>query len=107
MHRLDLSLYFHPKEAFFPLQGWCMLDVFSLPAFTRLGHECVDLLSLCNKMHLCTDWPPVYTLTRKRFVGMESETMLVPRKKTPSTESSEEDQTHDAASDRTVSPTHY
>ena len=26
-----------------------------LPIFTRLGHECQDLLSLCDGMHVCTD----------------------------------------------------
>ena len=39
----------------FCLRGWCMLDVFLLPAFTRLGHECQDLLSLRNRMHVCID----------------------------------------------------
>ena len=39
----------------FRLCGWCMLGVFLLPAFTCLGHECQDLLSLCNGMHVCTD----------------------------------------------------
>ena len=41
---------------------------------------------------------------------MESEPMLTPRKKSPllgKKSSSEEDQTHDAASRRTASPTHY
>ena len=37
----------------FCLCGWCMLGVFLLP-FTRLGHECQDLLSLCYGMHMCT-----------------------------------------------------
>ena len=37
------------------LCGWCMLGVFLLPAFTRLGHECQDLLSLCEEMHVCMD----------------------------------------------------
>ena len=36
----------------FRLRGWCMLGVFS---FTRLGHECQDLLSPCDGMHMCTD----------------------------------------------------
>ena len=36
----------------FRLHGWCMLDVFLLPAFTRLGHECQDLWSGCNGMHM-------------------------------------------------------
>ena len=39
----------------FHLRGWCMLGVFLLPAFTHLGHECQDLLSPCNGMHVCTD----------------------------------------------------
>ena len=30
----------------FCLGGWCMLGVFLLLAFTHLGHECQDLLSL-------------------------------------------------------------
>ena len=40
---------------------------------------------------------------------MESESMLTPRDKSPLPEkfSLEEDQTHNAASSRTVSPTHY
>ena len=37
-----------------PLCGWCMLGVFLLPAFTRLRHECPDLLSPCKGMHVCT-----------------------------------------------------
>ena len=43
------------KVVTFHLRGWCMLGVFLLPAFTRLGHECQDLLSLCDEMHVCTD----------------------------------------------------
>ena len=39
----------------FCLGGRCMLGVFLLPAFTPLGHECQDLLSLCNGMHVYTD----------------------------------------------------
>ena len=38
----------------FHLCGWCMLGVFLLLAFTHLGHECQDILSLCNGMHVCT-----------------------------------------------------
>ena len=86
-----------------------LLSVFLLLAFTRLGHECQDLLSSCDRMHVCTDQTSVYTLTRERFRGMESEPMLTPREKSPLPEksSSEEDRTHDAASHRTASPTHY
>ena len=43
----------------FRLHGWnvlgVVLGVFLLPAFTHLGHECSDLLSLCDGMHVCTD----------------------------------------------------
>ena len=49
----------------FCLGGCCMLGVFLLPAFTRLGHECQDLLNPCNGMHVCTDWTLVYTLMWK------------------------------------------
>ena len=60
-----------------------MLGVFLLPAFIRLGHECQDLWSLCNGMHACTDYTWVYTLIRKSFGGMKSESMLTPREKSP------------------------
>ena len=39
----------------FHLRGWCMLGVFLLLAFTCLGHECQDLLSPYDGMHVCTD----------------------------------------------------
>ena len=39
----------------FRLRAWCMLGEFMLPAFTRLGHECRDLWSPCDGMHVCTD----------------------------------------------------
>ena len=32
-----------------------MLGVFLLPAFTCLGHECQDVLSLCDGMPVCTE----------------------------------------------------
>ena len=49
--------FFNPtiKVVTVRLRGWCVLGVFLLPAFTRLGHECQDLLSLCDEMHVCTD----------------------------------------------------
>ena len=37
------------------VQQHCMLGVFLLPAFTRLGHKCQDLLSPCDGRHVCTD----------------------------------------------------
>ena len=80
-----------------------------MPAFTRLGHERQDLLSPCDAMHVYTDQTSVYTLIRKSFEGLESEPMLTPRGKSPLPEifSPEEDRTHDAASSRTASPTHF
>ena len=49
--------FFNPtiKIVTFRLRGWCVLRVFVLPAFTRLGHERQDLLSPCDEMHVCTD----------------------------------------------------
>ena len=49
--------FFNPtiKVVTFHLSGWCVLGVFLLPAFTRLGHERQDLLSPCDEMHVCTD----------------------------------------------------
>ena len=34
------------KVVTFHLRGWCVLGVFLLPAFTCLGHERQDLLSM-------------------------------------------------------------
>ena len=49
--------FFNPtiEVVTFRLRGWCVLGVFLLPAFTRLGHERQDLLSPCDEMHVCTD----------------------------------------------------
>ena len=80
-----------------------MLGVFMLSAFTRLGHECQDLLSPCDGMHVYRLDLGLYP---KSLWGMESEPKLTPREKSPLLEkfSSEEDRTHDAASSRTASP---
>ena len=67
----------------FRLCGWCMMGVFLLLTFTRLGHECQDLLSPWDGLHVCTDWISVYTLIWKSFGGMESEIMLTPRETFP------------------------
>ena len=56
-----------------------MLGVFLLPAFTHLGHEHQDLLSLSDGRHVCTDYTSVYTVIQKSLGGMESEPMLSPR----------------------------
>ena len=52
-----LPFFFNPtiEVVAFRLRGLCMLGVFLLPAFTRLGHERQDLLSQCDGMHVCTD----------------------------------------------------
>ena len=49
--------FFNPtiKVVTFRLRGRCVLGVYLLPAFTHLGHECQDLLSPCDEMHVCTD----------------------------------------------------
>ena len=67
----------------FHLRGWCMLRVFLLPVFISLGHECQDLMSLCDGMHVCTDKTSVYTLIQECFGGLESEPMLTPKEKSP------------------------
>ena len=52
----------------FRLRGWCMLGVFLLPAFTRLGRECQDLLSPCDGIHVCTVRPR-FILSSERVFG--------------------------------------
>ena len=49
----------------FRLRGWCMLGVFLLLAFTRLGHECRDLLSPCDEMHVCTGQTGLYSHSKE------------------------------------------
>ena len=51
--------------------------------------------------------PQVYTLIRKSLGGMESETMLTPREKSPLPDAQKRIEPRDAASRRTASPTHY
>ena len=52
----------------FCLLGWCKgFLLLLLLAFTYLGHECGDLLSLCDGIHGCTDWTLVYTLIQRSF----------------------------------------
>ena len=91
--------FFNPtiKVVTFHLCGWCVLDVFLLPAFTRLGHERQNLLSLCDEMHICSQTRPRFILSSKRvFGGMEFEPMLTPREKSLYQKiSPEEDRTRD------------
>ena len=78
--------FFNPtiKVVTFRLRGWCVLGVFLLPAFTRLGHERQDLLSPCDEIHVCAQTRPWFILSSERvFGGMEFEPMLTPREKSP------------------------
>ena len=58
-----------------PLHGWCVLGVFLLQAFTRLGHESVLWNACVHRLGLDL------TLIWKSFGGMEWEPMLTPREK--------------------------
>ena len=80
--------FFNPKikVVTFRLRGWCVLGVFFLPEFTRLGHERQDLLSPCDEMHVCTDWTSVHTLIRKSFGGIGVWTHVNSKGKIPSPE---------------------
>ena len=80
--------YVNIEVVTFRLHGWCMLGVFSLPVFTRLGHECQNRFSPCDAMHVCTDLTSVYTLIRRSLGGIESEPMLTPNEKSPLPEKS-------------------
>ena len=90
-------------------RGWCMLGVFLLPAFTCLGHEYEDLLesvrwSACvHRLDLGWHSHP------KDFGGNGIRTHVTPRDKSPLPEEvfPGEDETHDTASSRTWSLTHY
>ena len=87
----------------FRLRGRC---VFLLQVFTRLGHECQDVFSPCDGMHVCR---PRFVLSSERgffFFGMESETLLTPKEKSPKPEAQRR-VTRDSPSRRTASPTHY
>ena len=59
-----------------------MLGVFLL-AFTHLGHECQDLLSLCKGMHVCTDYTSIYTLMRKSVFREQSPIHVNSKGKSP------------------------
>ena len=70
--------------------------MFLLPAFTRLGHECQDLLG-----------PYGLYSHPKEFGGIGVRSHVNSQGKIPSSGGSEEDRTHDVASRRTANPTHY
>ena len=93
----------------FRLGGWFMQGVFLLPALTRIGHECQDLLSPCDGMHMCAETRPRFILFSERVFGKLSQSPCKLQGKIPYTgkNSPEEDRIHDAASSRTACPTHY
>ena len=57
----------------FCLFALCMLGVFLLPAFSRLGHEYQDLLSPCHGMHAQTR--PQFILLSERVLGELSQNL--------------------------------
>ena len=68
----------------FCLHGWCMLGVLLLPASVPLGHECQNLLSLCDGMHVYTNKTSVYTiLSSQRVLGIGVRTHVNSKKKSP------------------------
>ena len=74
----------------------------------HLGHECQDILSMCDGMHVYTDQTSVYnTLIRKSFGGNGVRMCVNSKGKIPSAGDSEEGGTRRATSRKTVSPTHY
>ena len=78
-------LFFKPtiEVITFNLRWWCMLGVILLPAFICLGHECQDLLSLCDGMHVHRLDLGILYSHPKSFWRMESKSMLTPREKSP------------------------
>ena len=54
-HHLGEIFAYVTEVATFRLRGWCMLGVFLLLVFSRLGQECQDLWSPCDGMHVCYD----------------------------------------------------
>ena len=85
-----------------------MLGVFSLPAFTRVGHESQDLFSPCDGMHVCRLDLGIYSHP-KEFWGNRVRNFVNSKGEKTSTGGSEEVRTRDAraASHRAASPTHY
>ena len=84
----------------FRLRGWCMLGVLLLPVFIHLGHECLDLLSPCDGVHVCTR----FILSSER-VENGVRTHVNSKGKNPLYR--KEGGTRDTASRWTASPTYY
>ena len=77
-------LFFQSNHRGSYIRGWCMLGVILLLAFTRLGHECQDLLSLCHERYVCRLDLSLYSHL-KELQGIKSELMLTPCEKSLST----------------------
>ena len=67
----------------------------------------VRIFWVCAMECMCAQTRPRFILSSKRVLGNEVRTHVNSKGKTPSSRGSEEGQTWDAASCRTVSPTHY
>ena len=91
----------------FRLCGWCMLDLFFVacihPSRTWMSgsFESVWWNASVHRLDLGLYSHP------KEFKGNRARNHINSKEKIPSNRGSEEDQTHDAASHRTASPTHY
>ena len=60
-----------------------MLGVFLLPALTRLGHGCQDLLSPCYEMQLCAQTRPRFIRSSERVLREWSQNPCLLQGKTP------------------------
>ena len=97
--------FFNPtiEVVAFRLRGWCMLDVFLLPAFMCLGRECQYLLgwnACAHRLDLGLYSHP------KEFRGSGVRTRVNSKGNIPCIGGVEEVRTGDAAPCRTMSPTH-
>ena len=105
---LDIWSFFTPtiEVVTFHFSGWCILDVFLLPAFTFLIHECPDLLGLCDEC-MCVQTGSWFILSSDRVTGNGVKSHVNSKGEIRSARGSEEGQTCDAALYRTASTAHY
>ena len=102
----EIFTYVTIEVVTFRLRSWCVLGVFLLPAFTRLENECQDLFESL-RWNACVHILDLrFILSSERVIGNGVRTRVDSKGKAPSTGSSEEDRTCDAASRKTASPTH-
>ena len=100
------------EVATFSLRGWCMLGVFLLPAFTRLGHECPFWVGSFESMwwNACAHRLDLGLYSHpKEFWrnGVRTHVNSKGKSHLPEKFSPEEYRTHVAASSRAASPTQY